>query len=56
MTMQIILRMMDMELMALDSPTSSFSSAVNAGTMDAMGLKARMARACRISRRNGKRK
>ena len=44
-----MLQMMLMELMALDRPTSDFSSPVKAGAAEAMGLNTRITRACRTS-------
>lgn len=46
----------EMELTALDSPTSPFRSPVKAGAAEAMGLMASIVSACLYSRRSGTRK
>ena len=56
MTMITILHTMDMELMALDRPTSSPRSPVKAGTMAEMGLNSRITRVLRTSWSKGSRK
>lgn len=55
-TMMAILITMEMELMALDSPTSPFSSPVNTGIAEPMGAKLRITRVCRTPRSKGSRK
>ncbi len=51
-TMEITI---EMEFIVLESPTSSPSSAVNTGTVEPMGLKARITSVCRTSRGKGRR-
>ena len=51
-----ILITMEIEFTALASPKSLFISAVKAGAAEAMGLKGRIARACRYSRGSGMKK
>ena len=55
-TIMTTLHTMEMELTALDSPTSPPRSAVKPGTAEPIGLKVRITRACRTSRSKGSRK
>ena len=52
-TVMTMLHTIAMELMALDRPTSPFSSLVKPGTALPMGLKARITSACRTSSSKG---
>ena len=54
--MKMILHMMEMELIALERPTSDFISPVKAGTAVPTGLKTRSNSAFFTSKENGSRK
>ena len=55
-TIITMLHTMDMELMALERPTSSPKSPVNAGTMAEMGLNSKITKVLRTSWSKGSRK